>query len=330
MRYHFSSDFLICEPPATNFGDAWELLCLHLLQEETGDPAILRLLPPDRGVDILHPAQKVAYQCKSNERGATEKIPTALCLKSIQSAKQAKKDLGWESFALALNSELTGRGYTTIKTSCLEAGLGEPTIYTHTYWSKLCEKHENVANRFLYYYKPVSRSRWLELTQKEVLYDSIQASRVGSDSSVLPIRVSNNLTPLSFQLEGVSPELTLKELIARLQALMFQQDDGLRQTPSQQLIRSRLIIKIGGDRQSDTRKIGELSPEERESLELEVKFVPRYPVHQLRGGASTNIEPMEDTIVAQAIRDEEDRLQCLMWNSPLASDRHKESHKDLE
>jgi hypothetical protein len=321
MRYHFSSEFLICEPPATNFGEAWELLCLHLLQEEAGDPAILRLLPPDRGVDILHPAQKIAYQCKSNERGFTERIPTALCLKSIQSAKQAKEDLGWETFALALNSDLTGHGYTKIRSSCLEAGLGEPVILTHTYWSKLCEKHEDIAGKFMYYNKRVSRARWLELTQKEVLYDSIQASKPASESSCLPIQVSNNLTPLLLQLEGVSPELTIKELIARLQALMFQQDDGMAsQLASQRLIRPRLTIKLGDDRQSGARRIGELSPEERDSLELEIEFVPRYSLNVLRGTTVPNL----DTSVEQFIRSEKDRFQRLMWNSPLASDRQEQ------
>src|SRR5947208_2857223 len=69
MRHSFSAEFLKILPPATNFGEAWENLCLCLLQAETGDTKIMRLGPPDRGIDIYRKRARAAYQCKSSERG---------------------------------------------------------------------------------------------------------------------------------------------------------------------------------------------------------------------------------------------------------------------
>jgi len=75
MKYIFTSQFLKVLPPATSFGDAWELLCLDLVKAEDPTGDFQHLLPPDRGVDILRRRPPIGYQCKSDERGAFGTAP---------------------------------------------------------------------------------------------------------------------------------------------------------------------------------------------------------------------------------------------------------------
>src|SRR3954447_18952682 len=69
MLFSFSAEFMKILPPAMNFGEAWENLCLCLLRADTSDNSLMRLGPPDRGIDIFRQRTKDAYQCKSDERG---------------------------------------------------------------------------------------------------------------------------------------------------------------------------------------------------------------------------------------------------------------------
>jgi hypothetical protein len=105
MRYTFSAEFLRVVSPATNFGESWELLCFTLLRAE-GKQQLLRLSPPDRGVDILDSTRADAYQCKSSERGIFGTIDTADCLASMQTAIDARQSLGWTKYHLGIVSKL--------------------------------------------------------------------------------------------------------------------------------------------------------------------------------------------------------------------------------
>ena len=70
MKFDFSAQFLKIVHPDTSFGKAWESLCFELLNIEFQDISLIKLEPPDCGVDIIYRKNKTAYQCKSDERGA--------------------------------------------------------------------------------------------------------------------------------------------------------------------------------------------------------------------------------------------------------------------
>ena len=51
MKHDFSAQFMRVLPPDTSFADAWESLCYVLPDAEHGDQSLIRLRPPDKGVD---------------------------------------------------------------------------------------------------------------------------------------------------------------------------------------------------------------------------------------------------------------------------------------
>lgn len=316
--YSFSYDSLIIEPPATSFGEAWELLCFYLLQKDTSDNTILRLRPPDRGVDILHEAQKTAYQCKSNELGHKGTISTAACLRSIESAKEAKGLLGWEKFTFAINSDITGSSLARIKHSCIDAGLGEPSFLVHTYWSDLCNKHTDIADRFYRNVVHVSRSRYEELISKEKeLSALLEEKKPMTGSGLVSVQIASNLAPLVYRIEGLSPYLTIGDLTKQLEFLgnLRHDEDSLARSAT----RLRLTVMIGADVQSNSRMIGDLNPEERASLVLIADIFPIYQSRLFRGGDDFLTTANNSSYERQALLAKEERsLRYRFWNSPLA------------
>lgn len=61
MKHDFSAQYLRITPPDLNFGEAWESLCFDLLRVELDDPSLIRLCPPDKGVDVLSRSRAEAY-----------------------------------------------------------------------------------------------------------------------------------------------------------------------------------------------------------------------------------------------------------------------------
>ena len=114
MRHDFSAHFLRILPPDTNFGDAWESLCETLLCGEYGATSIIRLRPPDCGVDILHRVEGTAFQCKSSERGAFGTINAIESVKSLDTACKHRSDIEWLEYCFATNANYTGAGYKKI------------------------------------------------------------------------------------------------------------------------------------------------------------------------------------------------------------------------
>ena len=114
MKFDFSAQFLRVNPPDTSFGDSWESLCFALLDAEFDDPSLIRLRPPDKGVDILHRNEQKAFQCKSNEQGAFGSMSANESIKSLNTAFSQKKLLSWETYAFAANANYTGSAFTSI------------------------------------------------------------------------------------------------------------------------------------------------------------------------------------------------------------------------
>jgi len=100
MRHTFSAQFLKILPAATSFGEAWENLCLSLLRADSGDNTIMRLGPPDRGIDIYRQTSRTAYQCKSNENGVFGTIDPNYCISSLERAVEARVDIAWQHYAI--------------------------------------------------------------------------------------------------------------------------------------------------------------------------------------------------------------------------------------
>ncbi|MDO8826100.1 hypothetical protein [Methylophaga sp.] len=169
MKFDFSAQFLRINPPDTSFGDAWESLCFTLLDAELNDSSLIRLRPPDKGVDILHRNAQRAFQCKSNEQGAFGSLNSTESIKSLNSAFSEKEKLSWEAFAFATNANYTGTAFTSIIGTAKELGLNEKQIefLGPEYWDKLCIRHANLIYDRFDYRVPVAKERVIQAFENQ-------------------------------------------------------------------------------------------------------------------------------------------------------------------
>jgi len=119
----------------TNFPNSWEVFCCKLLNLENSTSSIVRRLPPENGVDLFFPNQKIAYQCKSVENGLTSGFNLTKIKDSYNSALSIKSSLGWDKYVVCINTDLTGTQETNFKEE-----LPDVTILTKSYWTTLCHK----------------------------------------------------------------------------------------------------------------------------------------------------------------------------------------------
>lgn len=272
MRYTFTSEFLKVVAPATSFGDAWEMLCLHLLRAETGDTTIQRLVPPDRGVDILQVSTRTAYQCKSSERGALGTIAAGPCIDSIDSAKGARNSLGWESLKFAINAPLTGSALAKINEHADAAGMARPTFLPPEHWSELCERHPSVAEKFLDYRMLVSEADVIEALRKARYYDDVvQSAAKAMQAMPMQIDLRNNRTPLVLSIP-FSSELTIEKLLDAAQQLMGIKLDRINFPELGTSCRPTLSINVDTKLQTFSRRLSDLSEDERAKLQLWIQL----------------------------------------------------------
>jgi tetratricopeptide (TPR) repeat protein len=203
MRFDFSSDFLRIVPPDTTFGEAWESLCEILLREELGSANILRLRPPDRGIDILYRPKKRAFQCKSTERGAYGRINSEGSIRSLDTAIRYKQSLEWVRYCFATNADYTGAGYERILTRAKEAGIkpGNIEFMGPIHWDQQCTLHSELVKDRFDYRVSINEKRFLEALQATGRALGLDPSLKNSEASVI---VTNNLTQTELEVPMVN------------------------------------------------------------------------------------------------------------------------------
>ncbi|QTR52209.1 hypothetical protein [Thiothrix unzii] len=277
MKFDFSAQFLRINPPDTSFGDAWESLCYALLDAELNDSSLIRLRPPDKGVDILHRNAQRAFQCKSNEQGAFGSLSSTESIKSLNSAFAEKAKLSWEAFAFATNANYTGSAFTSIIDAANKLGLNEKQIefLGPEHWDKLCIRHENLISDRFDYRIPVAKERVTQAFANQRYfpqYVSQYTSEVKNSSLVM--RISNNRTPAILEIP-FSPELTVEHLVDVVKDLLGvslewtnYQDLGTSAGPS-------ISLTLDKKKQSFNKKIGELNLGQENELEFWITIVWR-------------------------------------------------------
>lgn len=273
MKHTFSTEFLKIAPPATNFGEAWECLCLKLLQTETFDHTIYRLAPPDRGVDILRANTGAAYQCKSNERGIFGTIDAEECIASLNRAIGAQADIGWQEYSIALNAPLTGNGLSKINSYSDLAKIARPKILAPDYWAELCEKHKEHIMDYFDYRVFVTEAQIIEALEKARYYDSvITQARESIRLSPLQVRLTNNRTPIELEIPFGS-DLTIEKLLDVAQQLLGISLDWANFPDLGTSCGPSLSLTIDKVPQAFKLKLSELSEEQRAKLQLWIKLV---------------------------------------------------------
>lgn len=222
MKYNFSSDFMKILPPDSNFGEAWESLCHHLLCVEHGHNGFIRLNPPDRGIDIFHQPESRAYQCKSNESGAVATIEATESIKSLKTASSCRDIFEWNQYCFATNANYSGVGFEKILSTATELGINKKLIehLGPEYWSSLCEKHSSTIEDRFDFRIQVTEEQVIEAFRKARYYDeyvSKYAEEIKKANFTLVI--SNNRTPTEIEIP-FSPELTVEQYVDVAKSLM--------------------------------------------------------------------------------------------------------------
>lgn len=270
MKYIFSSQFLKILPPDTSFGDAWEGMCLDLLRSDDPSGEYVHLGPPDRGVDILHRNERRAYQCKSDERGASGTIPAAASLDSLRTAAAHMRELGWIEYYFATNANYSGKGFEDVLSLSLTLGLSKDSIKFRgpEYWSELCSKHIQRVRHRLDYRLLVSEAEVVEAFRKARYYENkVEEYRKLIEAGTYVIELPNNRTPLRLQIP-FSPELTIKHCLNVAMELLDLSLEGEDYFDLNTSARPSVSITIDRFAQGFQKKLGDYTEEEIQRLEL--------------------------------------------------------------
>jgi hypothetical protein len=277
MRHDFSAQFLRVIPPDTSFGEAWESLCFDLLYEELNDKGLIRLAPPDRGVDILSRKLRHAYQCKSDERGAFGSLSAESSVDSLKTAFKNRKPLGWKSYFFCTNANYTGNALTEISKTAGSLGLksNQLDFKGPKYWEDLCSNHfDKVFHRFDYR---------VTATEKQVI-EALKAAgyfnrylkefeekiRTGRCSLV----IKNNRTPLELVIP-FSNELTVKNCLDVAKEMLGISLGWTNFTDIGTSAGPRLYLTINKVPQEFSQKITDLPLKPGDEMELWIKIVWR-------------------------------------------------------
>lgn len=272
MRYDFSSEFIRILPPDTSFAEAWESLCEILLRAELDSSKLIRLRPPDRGVDILYRRSNKAFQCKSSERGAYGRIDAEESAKSLETAIKHKLALGWRQYSFATNAEYTGAGYEKILTRAKQNGLSAKQLefLGPTYWDQMCVNHAKlVEDRFDYRIRIGERD--LSEALQEILFQKRDAVSVPPQTSEKRIVITNNLTQLELEhdlIEGLSVETYLKVIMELLGLSEFLRGSNAHY----ETFRPLFSLRAGGTELSLMLRLRDLNIKSGDKLEFHTKL----------------------------------------------------------
>lgn len=292
MKFDFSTQFLRVNPPDTSFGDAWESLCFALLDAELDDTSLIRLRPPDKGVDILHRNAQKAFQCKSNEQGAFGSMSATESVKSLNTAFVERKSLAWNLYAFATNASYTGNAFTAIIKAAGELGLQDEQIefLGPEHWDKLCIRHTDlIADRFDYRI-PVTKPRVAQAFENQRYYPQYVSQYAAEvDKSELVVRISNNRTSAVLEIP-FSPDLTVKHLVDVIKDVLGvsldwtnYEDLGTSAGPS-------VSLTLDRKKQTFDKKIGELGLEPDQELQFWITLVWRDEQRKDAGDASDHLQ----------------------------------------
>ncbi len=104
-------------PEQTDFSKAWEGFCCKVLNLKFKTDEIYVRNPPEQGVDLFYPTQKIAYQCKSVESGKSGDFNSTHAISSYNAAQQHQQAIGWVEYALCTNVDITGTAEATLRSA---------------------------------------------------------------------------------------------------------------------------------------------------------------------------------------------------------------------
>jgi hypothetical protein len=277
MRHDFSANFLKVLPPDTNFGEAWESLCYDLLGAELGDLSLIRLAPPDKGVDILSRALSTAYQCKSDERGALGSLSADGSVDSLKTAVGNRKSIGWTTYTFCTNANFTGTAFTRLNEEAINIGLSSSEIDFKgpQYWDNLCTKHfAKVEDRFDYRITATEK-QVMEAFKSANYYDRyVKEFSEKIRNADFTLVLKNNRTPVELAIP-FSPDLTIQNCVHAVQQILGVSLDWTNFTDLGTSAGPSISLTVDRVAQDFNKKIADLVINPGDKLEFWIKIVWR-------------------------------------------------------
>ncbi len=277
MKHNFSADFLQVTPPDSCFGEAWESLCYDLLVAELQDKSLLRIGPPDKGVDILSQRAGEAYQCKSDERGALGSIAHRDSVASLKTALMNRGSLNWNSYSFCTNARYTASALTAIKDCAESSGLGKNCVDFKgpEYWDALCTKHFPLVSGRFYYRVTATEKQVIDALRAAGYYDKyVQEFAEKIRETKISLIIKNNRTPLEIEIP-FSPELTVENCLDVTQELLGISLDWTNFLDVSTSAGPQISLTIDRTAQGFKQKIKDLPLKPGENLEMWIKTVWR-------------------------------------------------------
>ena len=280
MRHDFSAQFLRVNPPDTSFGDAWESLCFALTFEETRDRSLVRLSPPDRGVDFLSRSSRKAYQCKSDERGASGSLNAQSSVESLKSAAKAKRALVWDTYFFATNAPYTGVAHENILQEARTLALADTDIefLGPEHWDRLCRQFPSVAEERLDYRVTLTEARVIEALKSAGYFDRfVEQAKSKMVESPETLTVTNNRTPLEITVP-FSKDLTIEMLLDVVRETLGVSLEWKNYPDTKTSCGPSVSITVDRVPQTLRTKLGDLAPEDLRKFSLSGRTRPRASV----------------------------------------------------
>jgi hypothetical protein len=329
LRFDFSAAFLRIIPPDTNFGEAWESLCYELLAAERGADNMLRLAPPDRGIDILDQRSRDAFQCKSVELGASGTLPVKPSIDSLSTACVHRTGIPWKKYVFATNGRYTGSAQEEISTEAARLGLtpqDDVMFLGPEYWAECCERHFDRIKDRLHYSVTVAELQIIEAFRKARYFP--QYVREYSEKIArggYKLVVTNNRTPVELEIP-FAPELSIENCLDVAKQLL---GISLEWTSFDDLNTSAgpsLSITLDGYAQGFSKTLGELGIKSGDKVQLWIKIVWRDGLDDATPSSSDTYAMFRLQVPRASVGIVHDRgkltvarkeriIQAMMWNS---------------
>ena len=151
-------------PEEQDFSKAWAFFCCKLLNLSNTTTEIYVRNPPEQGVDLYYPSQRIAYQCKSVESGKSGDFNVTKAVESIEAAKRIQAELGWKKYVLCVNVAISGAAEATLKKA-----LPDIEILPYSHWIGLCEANPIEVERNFRRLVEVPRAKVLDAIHNRFL-----------------------------------------------------------------------------------------------------------------------------------------------------------------
>jgi len=212
MEYHLYPPFFEIAPESS-FDEAWEAFCADILNLSNNTREIRRRTPPDLGVDLLWPTQRVAYQCKSVLYGKAGDLPVSKIVFSIERALEKKQDVGWEKYVLCVNVDPTGAQEAKIKSA-----LPGIEFLTPSYWLPECRRFSDAMKERFRLLVRVSEPTIVRVVNETFLSDYANRLMASLHETPLKLRVFSNRRKQVFHVPA-SRDMTVDDLLEVLMRL---------------------------------------------------------------------------------------------------------------